>query len=297
MAKTNSQSLFSPLGYGRRLLLLALMFFVMLVLTSFGLEAAKQIYHVGTREYIMLASTLQALIMFVAPAMATAFFLSRRPFTLLGLNRVVKGRAIIGILLIFLTALPALNQTIWWNSNISFPDWMSSVEQWVREMEASASAMQNTLMSSKSIGGLLSAILVVGIITGFAEEIFFRGALQRVIGSNGMNPHYAIWISAFIFSLLHFQFFGFLPRLLLGAFFGYIFYWTGSIWASALAHALNNSIVVITTFLAGYGYTLDNVDQLGVVKDGFPVWALISVVVTACIIVTLRKFLFTSKSI
>ena len=64
-----------------------------------------------------------------------------------------------------------------------------------------------------------------------------------------MKAHIAIWITAIIFSAVHFQFYGFIPRVLLGAFFGYLALWSGSLWLPIFAHALNNSLVVISTWL------------------------------------------------
>jgi membrane protease YdiL (CAAX protease family) len=45
------------------------------------------------------------------------------------------------------------------------------------------------------------------------------------------------------------EFFGFLPRLLLGLFFGYFVAWSGSIWTGVWAHFINNSTIVIVTYL------------------------------------------------
>lgn len=196
----------------------------------------------------------------------------------------------------FVLVMPALNQVIWWNSQLSLPDALKDVETWMREMESNAAEMQSILLSSTTIGGLISSILVVGVLTGFAEEVFFRGALQRIISSNGMNPHMAIFIAAFIFSLLHFQFFGFVPRLILGMFFGYIFYWTGSIWASSIAHAINNSIVVVTLYLTNNGFDISNIEQFGVdTTASFPTIAIISAAATGLLMVFGHKYFFSSS--
>lgn len=293
---TKNNQLFIPISYGKRLLLLTLMFFVMSVLASFSVQFAKQIFDEGTRNYMLLASSLQALIMFVVPAFASSFFISQTPMRMLGLNKSVNIRNILGIILMFVLVMPALNQVIWWNSQLSLPDALKDVETWMREMESNAAEMQSILLSSTTIGGLISSILVVGVLTGFAEEVFFRGALQRVISSNGMNPHMAIFIAAFIFSLLHFQFFGFVPRLILGMFFGYIFYWTGSIWASSIAHAINNSIVVVTLYLTNNGFDISNIEQFGVdTTASFPTIAIISAVATGLLMVFGHKYFFSSS--
>jgi uncharacterized protein len=59
------------------------------------------------------------------------------------------------------------------------------------------------------------------------------------------NVHAAVWLTAIVFSVIHFQFYGFLPRVLLGALLGYLVIWTGSIWASILAHFANNALAFV----------------------------------------------------
>lgn len=284
--------MFLQLSYGKRLMLLILMFLVMAIFASFATSFVQQIYDVGTREYMLLASALQAIIMFVAPAIGTAYFLSPVPMKMLGLNRSVRIMNIVGVILVMIVAMPALNQVIVWNAQLSLPEFLSSVEVWMREMETNATQMQDVLLSSTTIGGFIMALLVVAVLTGFAEEVFFRATLQRVIASNGINHHYAIWVAAFVFSLLHFQFFGFFPRLLLGAFFGYLFYWTGSVWVSAIAHAINNGVVVVSSFLINRGCNIDVTERFGVQENGFPMLACISVTITIIILVFFRKKFF-----
>ena len=76
-------------------------------------------------------------------------------------------------------------------------------------------------------------------------EMFFR---QLEEGMSRMNKHLAIWLVAFIFSAFHFQLFGFVPRMLLGAFLGYLLWWSGSLWLPVIVHIFNNTVVVIAAY-------------------------------------------------
>jgi membrane protease YdiL (CAAX protease family) len=87
-------------------------------------------------------------------------------------------------------------------------------------------------------------IFMIAILPGIAEELIFRGAIQRSFKRMFQNPHVAIWLAAFVFSVIHVQFYGFVPRLLLGAAFGYLCYWGGSLWYAMFAHFLNNAYAV-----------------------------------------------------
>ncbi len=121
--------------------------------------------------------------------------------------------------------------------------------------------------------------------------IFFRGALQRIMATGGVSAHAAIWIAAFVFSAFHMQFFGFLPRLLIGAFFGYLLWWSGSLWLPVCAHALNNTMALVLEWQRqrrGASVTLDA--SLSDHPD-FASWCIIllGVALAAWMIITLRS--------
>lgn len=199
---------------------------------------------------------------------------------------------VFNIVMCFILGMPFLNETVWLNSQLHLPSWLAAVEEWMRSLEAEAGKTVDVLLGVHSVGGLVVNILVIGVLTGFCEEIFFRGTLQRVLSSHGVSCHLAVWVAAFVFSLLHFQFFGFLPRLLLGAFFGYIFVWTGSIWACALAHAIFNSITVVQVWLVHRGVNAGVIEQFGVQTNGFPWIACVSLALVLTYILIQRRYSF-----
>ena len=123
---------------------------------------------------------------------------------------------------------------------------MAGIEQWLRAQEDMALQATEVLMNINSVGQLIVVILTIGLLTGIGEELIFRGSIQRLMIEKRINIHVAIWVTAFIFSALHMQFYGFVPRMLLGAFFGYLVVCSGSLWLPILAHALNNTIATIT---------------------------------------------------
>ena len=91
-------------------------------------------------------------------------------------------------------------------------------------------------MAGATVPSLIVSVLIVGVFAGFSEELFFRGAMQRIMMSTRLNLHVTIWVVAVIFSLFHFQFFGFMPRLLLGAYFGYLLVLRRSLLGSVFGH-------------------------------------------------------------
>ena len=187
-------------------------------------------------------------------------------------------------LLLYLAGMPALNQIVYWNQEMHLPEFMAGFEQWSREMEQLAEEQTKGLLSATGLLPTLMNIFVIGVLTGIGEEFFFRGALQRGLAWCGVNPHKAIWISAIIFSAIHFQFYGFVPRMLLGALFGYLYWWSGNIWINAFAHALNNSLVIISTWCINKGMLSEEFDMMGVAEGGFPTAAAVSAIATGAII-------------
>lgn len=200
---------------------------------------------------VRIGAVVQDLFLFIVPAVGTAVVVTRLPARLLAIDRLPSFVQIMLAVVTLCAAIPLMNFIVDWNEHLTFGSAFADFEAEIRALEQQAQATVNALMGGAGVGSLVVSVLIMGVLTGLAEELFFRGALQRLLGMlRGFNPHAAIWLTAFVFSFVHFQFFGFVPRLLLGAFFGYALYWSGSLWLPVLLHMLNNSIVVVTTWKA-----------------------------------------------
>ncbi len=199
---------------------------------------------------LRIAMVVQDLLVFILPAIITALVSTRLPAKLMAVDVRPNWRMLLLSLLTLLASVPAMNLVIEWNQNIHLPANMGQIEQTLRMLEENAAAVTDMLMAGASIPSLIVSVLIVGALAGFSEELFFRGAIQRLIMSSRMNPHAVIWIVSLIFSLFHFQFFGFVPRMLLGAFFGYLLWWSKSLWIPVIVHMFNNIVVVCSTWYA-----------------------------------------------
>ncbi len=161
--------------------------------------------------------------------------------------------SLILILLIILSCGPLINIVNAWNTSITLPAGLHAIEASMRAMEDQAKMQSDVLLSATHVSGLITNLCIIALLAAIGEELFFRGVLQKIFLSGIKNAHIAIWLTAFLFSFIHFQFFGFFPRLLLGALMGYLFYWSGSLWSSIAAHFINNAVTVIATFLINTG--------------------------------------------
>lgn len=120
----------------------------------------------------------------------------------------------------------------------------SALEAWLKPTEERAGQLTGMILNFGGVGSLISTIFCIAIIPAVCEELAFRGVLQPLLIGATKNIHMGIWVSAFVFSFFHFQFYGFLPRLILGAMLGYIFAWSGGLWVSILAHLANNALAI-----------------------------------------------------
>lgn len=277
----------------RDIILLLVIFIAAFFVTGFLDVIAGKLMPAGA-DLLRTEASLQALVAFILASWVAVRRFSLHPLRYMRLTGSVSWRPFAGIIIIFILALPVQNWIIDFNANFHLPDSMSGLYAKLKAFEDMATEVTDEMLGSPSLSSLVANILVVGVLTGFAEEVFFRGTMQRMFASlPNVGSVAAIWITAFIFSFAHFQFFGFIPRLLLGAFFGYLLYTTGSLWPAVFAHIFNNSLAVLLTWLEVRGFGIQQIETAGIVPDGDIPWlAMISAVLTIGFFVYCGKWFF-----
>lgn len=193
---------------------------------------------------------LQSVATFLLPALAGAYLWSNTPMQWLHLNSKPSWQEALAAVVVMLLAIPGINLLSAWNQQMVLPEWMSGIEQWMRMQEDAAAQLTEQFLRVDTVGGLLVNIGLMALLPAVGEELTFRGVVQ---GMFTRNKHVAIWATAAIFSFVHMQFYGFLPRMLMGAMFGYMLWWTGSLWVPMLMHFVNNCAAVVVAFWA-YNY-------------------------------------------
>lgn len=245
---------------------------------------------------IRLLQTLQTFCIFILPPFLLCqwYAVERRHF--LSLRRPNWKQALMGILSI-VVMMPVLNVAVVWNAGLHLPAPLQGLEESMRASEDAAARVTDLLMSGTSATDLLLNLIVVAVLAGIGEELFFRGLLLRIVtdafktkDGSGWRPwvmHVSIWGVAIVFSAIHMQFFGFFPRMIIGAWFGYLLWWTGSIWVPVLAHFTNNALSTLTVFGQNKGLLADNPDRWGL--DGTWWLSLVSIVLTVATIYWFKK--------
>jgi len=242
-----------------------------------------------------ISQFLQSICGFLLPAMTMAYLTSNQPLSFLSVQKTPRLKLTLITIAFMLVAIPAINLLAELNASVKFPEFLRGFEEWIRRHEDYRILITERFLETSTIRGLLLSIFLMAVIPSIAEELFFRGLLQRYFAQWTKNKHIAIWLTAFIFSAIHIQFYGFVPRMLLGAYFGYLLVWSRSIWLPVIAHFVNNAVAIIIFFLHQNQYISYNPEEFGI-HGTFFVISCISAVLLAVLIIFTPKKDFTSSA-
>lgn len=279
------KGIFKESGVATRLLLLVI---ICLLLSLAGSMLTTLLVGNDLTELPVLrtAQAIQSIAIFLLPPFVLAFLLSLRPLEFLQLNKVplISGSLLTIVLMIVL--IPGINLIGDLNGLIRLPAALSGLEQELQALEARAEAMTGRLLSVDSFQGLLLNLALIAVLPALAEELFFRGTLQRIMHDK-LGAHAAVWIAAIVFSTIHFQFYGFIPRVLLGALMGYLLVWSGNLWIPILAHFVNNAMAVLFYYFKAKGMATIDLEQIGGLSSLY--WGLASLVAAVVVIVIIFR--------
>jgi uncharacterized protein len=159
---------------------------------------------------------------------------------------------VILVIILSLCAFPVTSFAGQINSGMEFPDWLSNIEQWMKNKEEYADHLLDLIMTPETFMGMWLNLLIIAALPAVGEELIFRGVLQKILHNLLRSGHFSVWITSFLFSAIHFQFYGFLPRFILGMIFGYLFLWTRNLWFPVIAHFINNALPTVGAYLKGW---------------------------------------------
>ena len=256
---------------GRSLLLLIIYFFIGLFIGQFlavlcsmalfglafqeTLQQAENLQHQSSRYILFTLQFFSAVGGFIIGPLFYLYRHEQRTLSGLFNNR---GRAIIPLamaILITLSFMMVNSIIIEWNANITLPETFQTFESWAKQKEEYLQRLTDFLTTFPSVLDFIVAFIIIALLPAFGEELFFRGLMQPLIRLKIGNAHAAIWITALIFSAFHFQFYGLMPRLFLGALFGYLYYWSGNLLMPVLGHFINNGFSLLMRYLYQLDYT------------------------------------------
>jgi membrane protease YdiL (CAAX protease family) len=212
-----------------------------------------------------LLNTLGAFLCFFVPAFVLARLLSKKPFSQLGFQSAISGKQVLLLLVLTFTSI------ILSGSIGTLNEWIPLPQKWyakAKELEDTYKASMMSLATMKTFTDYLLALLVLAAAPALFEEVLFRGGFQQVLVGWTNNKWSGIIITSILFSAIHFSYFGFLPRIVLGLVLGLIFYYSKNIWLSILLHFLNNALVVTQL----YAVSKQSKPIEKAVDENMPVW-------------------------
>lgn len=226
--------------------------------TIFNASSMTDLTSLQTVKALKFLQAFSAIGIFIIPAFLFSYVTN---FSLSFTN--VSRQQILITVVLMLMSMPIINVLAEWNASMHLPSFLSSLEEWMRLAEVQAMRITDSFLNVKTISGVFFNLLIIAVIPAIGEEVLFRGVIQNSLYQKTSNIHLSIWLSAFLFSAMHLQFMGFIPRFLIGGMFGYLFYWSGSIWLPIIAHFVNNAVAVILSFLVLNGQLSKDVETMG----------------------------------
>jgi membrane protease YdiL (CAAX protease family) len=287
------KGLFSQSGiFSKILILLGISCFTLIA----GAIVMRFVPHANVQDvsYLKIMQLVESLALFVIPPFVFAYFCSESTVTFLHFNQRTNRTHILQVVLFMLLIIPGINLLSSMNQQLVLPKAFAGIEGWMKASEAQMAKVTEQMLHVHTLPALLFNIFLIAMIPAFGEELFFRGAVLGILGEK-MNFRIAIWISAVVFSAIHLQFYGFLPRMLMGAFFGYLLFWSENLWLPIAAHFTNNAIAVIYYYLKFNGHTLPDIDTVG---TGNTLWlGLLSIAFAVFGFLWLKKLMYRQSEI
>jgi membrane protease YdiL (CAAX protease family) len=228
--------------------------------------AGSVIFGTGIEEMLVLpeenADSVSLLrLKYVQASQHIAFFILPGGFLLYAMGITRKGaserslpdlNSLFLVVLLALFVIPVTSYTGVLNSEMNLPEWLSPAEEWMKQQEENASLVTGLLIEADNLSIMIINLFVLAVLPAVGEEMIFRGVIQKILCRYFINGNIAVWLTALLFSAVHFQFYGFIPRFILGLIFGYLFYWSGTLWLPVIAHFVNNAVSVAGSWAEGW---------------------------------------------
>jgi len=239
----------------------------------------------GHTTIIKYFQIIQTLGLFVLPPFLAVRFFSDQPARYLAFDKRPGNWSLVAVIVLIWIAIPFINFLTQLNQEIQLPEIFGSMEEWLMNREDTAREITGKFLKADTLSMLALNLFMVAVLPAVGEELIFRGVIQKVLTQWTRNAHLGILIAAFLFSAMHVQFYGLIPRMFLGILFGYLLLWSGSIWLPILGHFINNASAVIYYYLCQEDASLRSprFDSLGM--EFSSVVISVAMIVLCCLVV------------
>ena len=260
----------------------------------FGVDSMTSITNISdlnnpeTIKVLKYFQVVQSIGVFIIPPFILGWLFHGNIAEYLSLNKSVNFASVLLVLLLSFAASPFINFIGEMNANMQLPEWLSGLETWMKTAEENAAELTEVFLKVDNLGGLLFNIFMVAFLPAIGEELLFRGVIQRIFTNWTKSFHWGIWITAILFSAMHMQFYGFVPRMFLGVLFGYLLIWSGSMWLPIIAHFLNNAVAVVGMYMIDKNLLTPDIEEFGSTSESYYM-AVVSIVLITVFMLMIKR--------
>lgn len=241
----------------------------------------------GNEIPLLLLQLIYALVLFIiAPLFFLSFINKSVQLQWVGSTENIGNLAIMAVLIV-IAYFPSSAYLVNWNAGLQLPEAFAQLEQSLKAQEQALQELTAYFINFHSFGHFAFGILVIAVVPGIGEELVFRGLIQRYLTQIFKNPHAGIWVTGLLFSLFHWQFYGLFPRWILGALFGYLYWWSGRLIIPIIAHFINNAFTLILAYM-WQQQDSSGLEGLEDVSGQVSIW--VAITSTAIVLAFLRYF-------
>jgi len=260
----------------------------------YGVDMAQLAILMGELEnpsniaVLKMVQTVSAIGTFIVPPFVLAWLFHPSPLDFLSIRKKPAFSSSVLIIALLFLAVPLINHLGELNSHFHLPSFLKGMEDWMKASEEQAARLTEVFLIMNTPTDMVVNLFMVAVIPAIGEELLFRGIIQNIFSRWLKNNHVAVWLAAILFSAMHMQFYGFIPRLLLGAMLGYLLVWSGNLWWPIIAHFVNNAAAVIFTYFYQNNMSTFDPDKIGVGYEQMNM-VLLSIVCTGVLLFFLYK--------
>ncbi len=251
-------------------------------------------YELLTTWQLKYFQLIQTLGFFVLPGLFLYWIFSKPDHEYFPIGKRPGILSVTLLIIVFIAGMPFLNWIIEINREIEFPYFMRGFEHKLQELENTYNSLSERLLLADNFVHYLFNLLMIAVLPAIGEELIFRGTFQQLFKEISKSNHMAVLITAFLFSAIHGQFYGFIPRLILGMFFGYLMVWSKTIWLPIIAHFFNNAVAVTVYYLISTNRISDS-SKIMNMGEGI-ILVIFSIVLTTLGLFFMRNTLVKSKN-
>ena len=185
-----------------------------------------------------------SILSFVIPGLLFGYFSSPKALSYVGLQKSAALVLIVASVLLLFCIQPFIS----WLGQVNAHTKFGSLQKSFEEMEALNNRAFEVFLQMKTVSDLIVNLFIMALVPAIGEELFFRGALQKVCLRTSRTPWVAILLSAAVFSLLHGTIFKLFPIFALGLLLGTVYHVTRNLWYTITIHFINNAFAVLSVY-------------------------------------------------